>query len=36
MQQIGVDTVIKYDANDMITLTGVHASNLHANDFHFV
>jgi Ca2+-binding RTX toxin-like protein len=32
----GHDTVIKYDANETITLLGVALSSLHANDFFFV
>ena len=35
MQQVGANTVITYDAADVITLTGVRASNLHGSDFHF-
>jgi autotransporter passenger strand-loop-strand repeat protein/VCBS repeat-containing protein len=35
MQQVGANTVITYDAADVITLTGIRASNLHASDFHF-
>jgi VCBS repeat-containing protein len=36
MQQVGANTVITYDPADVITLIGVHASSLHASDFHFV
>jgi VCBS repeat-containing protein len=36
MKQVGANTVITYDAADVITLTGVHTSSLHASDFHFV
>jgi probable HAF family extracellular repeat protein/VCBS repeat-containing protein len=35
-QQVGHDTVITYDAQDTITLTGVSLSSLHASDFHLV
>jgi hypothetical protein len=34
-QQIGANTVITYDANDTITLTGVAASHLTASNFKF-
>jgi choice-of-anchor C domain-containing protein len=33
MQQIGTDTVITYDATDMVTLQHVAAASLHASDF---
>jgi Ca2+-binding RTX toxin-like protein len=36
MQQVGANTVITYDAADVITLIGVHASSLHASDFQFL
>jgi Ca2+-binding RTX toxin-like protein len=35
-QQVGPNTVITYDAQDTITLTGVSVSSLHALNFHFV
>jgi hypothetical protein len=35
-KQVGPNTVITYDAQDTITLTGVSLSSLHASDFHFV
>jgi hypothetical protein len=35
-QQVGSNTVIAYDAQDTITLTGVSVSSLHASEFHFV
>ena len=34
-RQMGNNVVITYDANDVITLTGVQLSQLHAADFHF-
>jgi VCBS repeat-containing protein len=34
-RQVGNNVVITYDANDVITLTGVQLSQLHAADFHF-
>jgi hypothetical protein len=34
-QQVGANTVITYDANDTITLTGVEASHLTASNFKF-
>jgi VCBS repeat-containing protein len=34
--QNGADTVIAYDANDIITLNNVALNHLYANDFHFV
>ncbi|MGX1788181.1 calcium-binding protein [Bosea sp. NPDC055332] len=34
--QVGADTVITYDANNMITLKNVTKANLHADDFQFV
>ena len=34
-QQVGANTVITYDANDTITLTGVAASHLTASNFKF-
>lgn len=36
MQQMGANTVITYDPSDVITLTGVHTSSMHASDFEFV
>ena len=36
MTQVGANTVIAYDASNVITLTGVKASSLHASDFKFV
>jgi hypothetical protein len=36
MQQVGANTVITYDAADVITLLGVNTSSLHASDFQFV
>jgi uncharacterized repeat protein (TIGR03803 family)/VCBS repeat-containing protein len=36
MQQVGENTVITYDAADVITLTGAHTPSLHASDFQFV
>jgi len=35
-QQVGSDTVITIDANTSITLSGVTAANLHADDFSIV
>jgi Ca2+-binding RTX toxin-like protein len=35
MQQVGADTVIRMDADHMITLTGVSMASLHASDFLF-
>jgi probable HAF family extracellular repeat protein len=35
-QQVGHNTVITYDAQDTITLTGVSLSSVHAFDFQFV
>ena len=34
-QQVGANTVITYDANDTVTLTGVTASHLTASNFKF-
>jgi hypothetical protein len=34
-QQSGPDTVITYDSHDSVTLTGVTASSLTSNNFHF-
>jgi hypothetical protein len=34
-KQVGANTVIAYDANDTVTLTGVTASHLSASDFRF-
>lgn len=34
-QQIGTDTVIAYDANNTITLSGVNLASLNSNDFQF-
>ena len=34
-QQVGANTVITYDANDTVTLTGVEASHLTASNFKF-
>ena len=36
MTQVGANTVITYDPSNVITLTGVKASSLHASDFQFV
>jgi Ca2+-binding RTX toxin-like protein len=36
MTQVGANTVITQDAANVITLTGVKASSLHASDFQFV
>ena len=36
MTQVGANTVIAYDPANVITLTGVKASSLHASDFRFV
>ena len=36
MTQVGANTVIAYDPSNVITLTGVKASSLHASDFQFV
>jgi Ca2+-binding RTX toxin-like protein len=36
MTQVGANTVITYDAANVITLTDVKASSLHASDFKFV
>ena len=36
MTQVGANTVIAYDASNVITLTDVKASSLHASDFKFV
>jgi len=36
MTQVGANTVITYDPADVITLTGVKLSSLHASDFQFV
>lgn len=36
MPQVGANTVITHDANDTITLLGVHPTNLHASEFVFV
>ena len=33
-RQVGNNVVITYDANDVISLTGVQLSQLHAADFH--
>ena len=33
--QVGANTVITYDANDTVTLTGVAASHLTASNFQF-
>ena len=35
-KQVGLDTVITYDANDSVTLTGVAASHLTASNFKHV
>jgi len=34
-KQVGANTVIRIDATDSVTLVGVTASSLHANNFHF-
>jgi hypothetical protein len=34
-KQVGANTVITYDANDTVTLTGVEASHLTASNFRF-
>jgi hypothetical protein len=34
--QVGANTVIAHDPANVITLTGVKASSLHASDFQFV
>jgi hypothetical protein len=34
-KQVGANTVIGIDATDSVTLVGVTASSLHANNFHF-
>jgi hypothetical protein len=36
MMQVGANTVITYDPANVITLTNVKASSLHASDFQFV
>ena len=36
MHASGANTIIEFDANDMITLSHVAAANLHAQNFHFV